>query len=248
MFKDRQRKRMMHLYIIRLILAIALCTVAFIIYKYHVEGETNLPFNVSKLVVISTAQTDEIILDEEKYKASVLQKNDIYLIIEKNENYKKEDIIKKITLNNFTINKYTDVGTIKIYRPSMSEEKIYEYIEEYTIDNIEYIGAKETNTKEEILQIANQGGIINFGITLEDLGNIVYEENENIVSDGTLVNRLGLMLQNIEFEISFDIIMELDSGNTFKTTMTLELPQEGLLQEGVSTIEDTDLNLVFKRI
>lgn len=248
MFKDRQRKRMMHLYIIRLILAIALCTVAFIIYKYHVEGETNLPFNVSKLVVVSTAQTDEIILDEEKYKASVLQKNDIYLIIEKNENYKKEDIIKKITLNNFTINKYTDVGTIKIYRPSMSEEKIYEYIEEYTIDNIEYIGAKETNTKEEILQIANQGGIINFGITLEDLGNIVYEENENIVSDGTLVNRLGLMLQNIEFEISFDIIMELDSGNTFKTTMTLELPQEGLLQEGVSTIEDTDLNLVFKRI
>lgn len=248
MFKDRQRKRMMHLYIIRLILAIALCTVAFIIYKYHVEGETNLPFNVSKLVVVSTAQTDEIILDEEKYKASVLQKNDIYLIIEKNENYKKEDIIKKITLNNFTINKYTDVGTIKIYRPSMSEEKTYEYIEEYTIDNIEYIGAKETNTKEEILQIANQGGIINFGITLEDLGNIVYEENENIVSDGTLVNRLGLMLQNIEFEISFDIIMELDSGNTFKTTMTLELPQEGLLQEGVSTIEDTDLNLVFKRI
>lgn len=248
MFKDRQRRRMMHLYIIRLILAIALCTVAFIIYKYHVEGETNLPFNVSKLVVVSTAQTDEIILDEEKYKASVLQKNDIYLIIEKNENYKKEDIIKKITLNNFTINKYTDVGTIKIYRPSMSEEKIYEYIEEYTIDNIEYIGAKETNTKEEILQIANQGGIINFGITLEDLGNIVYEENENIVSDGTLVNRLGLMLQNIEFEISFDIIMELDSGNTFKTTMTLELPQEGLLQEGVSTIEDTDLNLVFKRI
>lgn len=248
MFKDRQRKRMMHLYIIRLILAIALCTVAFIIYKYHVEGETNLPFNVSKLVVVSTAQTDEIILDEEKYKASILQKNDIYLIIEKNENYKKEDIIKKITLNNFTINKYTDVGTIKIYRPSMSEEKIYEYIEEYTIDNIEYIGAKETNTKEEILQIANQGGIINFGITLEDLGNIVYEENENIVSDGTLVNRLGLMLQNIEFEISFDIIMELDSGNTFKTTMTLELPQEGLLQEGVSTIEDTDLNLVFKRI
>lgn len=248
MFRDRQKKRMMHLYIIRLILAIALFTIFFIIYKYHVEGEKNLPFNISKMVVVSTAQTDEVILDGETYKASVLQKNDIYLVVEKNENYKKEDIIKKITLNNFEIKKHTDVGTVKVYRPSMLEEKTYEYTEEYITDNIEYIGSKETNTKGETLQIANQGGIISLGITLEDLGNITYEENENIMSDGTLINRLGLMFQNIEFEISFDITMELDSGNTFKATMTLELPKDDLLQNGVSTTEETELNLVFKRI
>ena len=47
--------------------------------------------------------------------------------------------------------------------------------------------------------------------------------------------------------MSFDMIMELSGGNTFKTTITLELPTGDIVTEGVSTNEIDVSKLVFKR-
>ena len=97
--------------------------------------------------------------------------------------------------------------------------------------------------------IANQGGLLELSIIMNDLGKITYGENENTPSDGTLLNRLSLKTEDIKTTVSFDMIIELSSGNIFKTTISLELPVGDIVTEGVCTLEKIDLDkLVFKRV
>lgn len=236
-------------YVINLFLVLSLSIVFFIIIKYNVEGEKNIPFNITKFVVISSAETEELELNKDLYQANIIQKNDIYLAIEKNENYKKQDAIKKITFNNFKMAETQKIGLLKIYRTAL-EEKKYVYNQNYEInDELEFFGDLNTNLKMQKMSIANQGGLLEFSIVLNDLGKITYAENENITSDGTLLKRLNLSTNDIRTEISFDMTIELSSGNTFKTTINLELPVGDIEKEGVCTNENIDLDkLVYKRV
>lgn len=242
------QKRNTKKYIILFFLILLFSTTFFIMYKYYVEGEKNLPFNITKLVVVSSAKTEDIEINENTYEANVIQKNDIYIAIERNKNYSKEDAIKKITLNNFKVAESGKKGTAKFYRTSLGENA-FEYIENYEIkDIIEYTGAKETNLNLENMTISNQGGLIELSVILNDLGKITYLENDNVVTDGSLLNRLQLSNEDVKVKVSFDMIMELSGGNTFKTTITLELPTGDIVNEGVSTNEIDVSTLVFKRI
>ena len=250
MINLKRKNRIIHIYIISAILIIALSTVFFIMYKYNIEGERNLPFNITKLIVISSAETENFEKQESIYQADVIQKNDIYIAIEKNQNYKKTDAIKEITFNNFKILEQSKIGKLNFYRTTTEGTKTFEYTENYLINNeIKYIGGKETNLQEEQMTIANQGGLLKISATIEDLGKLTYTENENITSDGMLLNKLNLKSEDIKTKISFDVIMKLSSGNTFKTTITLDLPTGDIVNEGVSTTENNNLEkLVFKRV
>lgn len=250
MINLKRKNRIIHIYIISAILIIALSTVFFIMYKYNIEGERNLPFNITKLIVISSAETENFEKQESIYQADVIQKNDIYIAIEKNQNYKKTDAIKEITFNNFKLLEQSKIGKLNFYRTTTEGTKTFEYTENYLINNeIKYIGGKETNLQEEQMTIANQGGLLKISATIEDLGKLIYTENENITSDGRLLNKLNLKSEDIKTKISFDVIMKLSSGNTFKTTITLDLPTGDIVNEGVSTTENNNLEkLVFKRV
>lgn len=96
MIELKTRNRGIHLYMITLFLILAISVILFIMYKYHVEGEQKLPFNITKLIIISSAETENFERNENIYQADVIQKNDIYIAIEKNQEYKKEDAIKEI--------------------------------------------------------------------------------------------------------------------------------------------------------
>ena len=74
-------------------------------YKYYVEGEKNIPFNISKLIVISSAETQNFTKNAEIYQADVAQKNDIYIVIEKN---------KRITRKNLVIYCYFDYSFLRL--------------------------------------------------------------------------------------------------------------------------------------
>lgn len=233
-------------YISILIIILILITIFFIMYKYNVEGEAVPPFKISKMIVVSSAKTENLELVDGIYNAEVLQNNDIKISIEKNPEYKKEAIIRKITINNIQINPKETKGNIEIYRPSQGE-KLYEYQEQYKIsEKIEYIGAQETYTKGEELQISNQGGIIDFSIIVKNLGNITYNENEAIKIDGTLLKQIGI--QEISYQVNFDLIIELENEIKLKTKITLDLPTGDILNNGIETTETTDMKTVFKRI
>lgn len=246
MINYQNKKLNITAYISVLAIIIILIVVFFIMYKYHVEGEAVPPFKISKLVAVSTAKTENLQLTDGTYSAKVVQSNDIRIAIEKNPEYKKEAIIRKITINNIQIDAKESKGNIEIYRPSMGT-KNYEYIDQYKIDNqIEYKGEQETYTKGEVLQIANQGGIIDFSIIVNDLGTITYNENEATKVDGTLLKQIGI--EQISFEVKFDLIIELENDIKLKTKITLDLPTGNILENGIETIEQTDMKTVFKRI
>lgn len=236
------------LYISTLVVIIALIIVFFIIYKYSIEGEAIPPFKISKMIVVSSAKTENIEKTEDTYNAKVIQNNAIKISIEKNSEYKKEAIIRKVTINNIQINEKQSIGNIEIYRPSQGK-KLYEYEEKYKINNsIEYKGAQETYFKNENLEISNQGGIIDFSIIINNLGTITYTENEQVKIDGTLIDKLGISKEQISFQVKFDLIIELESDVKLKTKMILELPAGNIIENGIEILEQTDMKTVFKRI
>ena len=122
-------KRSVYFVIIILIAAI----IGLVILKYYVEGEQNMPFDVSEILVISTAEGYQ---DKESSKnnwdVEIYQTNDIYLNIRKNKNYKETEVIKSIEIKNISIDEKPQIGNIEIYIPT-SEEQTYTYTEENKI-------------------------------------------------------------------------------------------------------------------
>lgn len=110
-----ERKKFLKKSIIIFIIAVIAIIVGSVILKYHVEGESDIPFQVSKVMVISNAygiQKDE---SENKWDLDLIQNNDIYIDILKNKNYKQEEIIDKVILSDFEISKKPKKGEINIY-------------------------------------------------------------------------------------------------------------------------------------
>lgn len=246
MIINQDKKISVAAYLGILAIIITLIVIFFIMYKYQVEGEAIPPFKISKMVVVSTAKTENLQLIDGVYNADVIQNNDIKISIEKNEKYKKDAIIRKVTINNIQIDKKNTAGNIEIYRPSMGI-KLYDYKEEYKIkDYIEYLGAQETYLKGENLAISNQGGIIEFSIIVNDLGKIKYNENESLKVNGTLLKQVAV--RDLAYQVKFDLIIELQNNLKLKTKITLDLPTGDILENGIETLEESNMKTVFKRI
>ena len=240
------KKRIIHIYVIVFILVIIALITAALMLKYHIEGEKNLPFRLKKINIISTAESNLTKDEEEMWHAGILQKNDIFFVIEKNSNYKKEEAIKRISFENFKVIKSNDEMIVKLYRPTTSVST-YNYIDEYKIENsLELLGGMSTDLKT--LQINNQGGTIGFSITSDNIGEYIFKENEKVPSDGRLLAKAGVKQENINFSISFDLIIETESNYRFKSNIILDLPTGNILENGVGTLEDTEMkNIIFKR-
>ena len=119
------------------IIAVSILIIAIIVIlalRYNIEGEKNLPFKITSIRVVSTAQGNNQEDAENKWNLDVVQKNDFYFYLEKNPDYNKEDSISKITFENFKIEKSSDKGTVSIYKPS-TNSILYYYNDEYKIEN-----------------------------------------------------------------------------------------------------------------
>lgn len=239
-------QKIIKFFIVVFVLTLIITIICLLMLKYAVEGENNMPFELSQLIVVSTAEGIDTEGGENAWNFDLAQNNDIYFYISKNKNYKETQVIKSITFNNFKVENGPNVGKITIYRPSQDEGKIYEYKEEYTIENsITYAGAEFTNAKR--LEIANQGGILLLRMTNKDLGK--YSSNdETVTHNGTILAKAGLKYEDIKCKVNFDIIIELASGIKFAGNITIDLPSGNILTDGTSEYEKTDFkDIVFKR-
>ena len=86
------KKRTIHAFVLIFILIMIILIASLLMFKYHVEGETNLPFELKKINVISTAESSITQDEEDIWHAGILQKNDIFFVIEKNSEYKKIEV------------------------------------------------------------------------------------------------------------------------------------------------------------
>lgn len=232
-------------YITIIILIIAV--IALIILKYNVEGEKNMPFKLSSIIVISNAEgyqekeNEEYIWDTEIY-----QINDIYLNIEKNKNYKEVELIKSVVIENIKIEEEPVVGSIDLYRTTNEENNLFNYNEEYKVtDRIEYIGDVESNLKD--LKISNQGNTIILR-AVNKTGKKYTSNEEEFKHSGKLLEKVGISYEEIKSKISFDLVISLESDISFRANIELDLPIGDIVKEGASSLEIKDMkNIVFKR-
>lgn len=183
-------------------------------------------------------------LPESKWNLNLIQNNDIYIDIIKDKNYGKQEIIDKVIIDNFKIEDEPEKGEIKIYRPD-SQNLSFTNKEEYKIENeIQYKGDEKSDLNN--LKIANQGGLIILRFVNQDLGNYKTDEDE-IIHDGTLLNKIGLTNEEIQFKVSFDISIELTSGKKYKANVNIEMPIGNLIGEGTTNTQINGNDIVFKR-
>lgn len=230
-------------------LIVIITAVIAIVAKYNVEGETSLPYSLSKILVVSRIDTKSNEDPNNLWNISLTENNNIFIYISKNKD--TDETIKEIKLENFKITAASPKGNVKVYRPTgdLNSNNLYEHsTQDYLNSNITYTGATVDTLKN--LEIANTGGMIGIRVSLEDLGNYVSNNyEEEIVYDGNLINKAGLTKEDITFSVSFDLLITLNSNITFKGTINLDLPNEDILTNPESYLEITNFDdIVFKRV
>lgn len=237
--------------ILKIVLSIvAVISIVFIVMvwllTYHEEGEINIPFKISKIVVVSGVDGVQANNSDTQWAIDVNQNNDIYLYIEKNKNYGKTELIENVKISNFNITKETEKGEIKIYKTTTEENKMFSNTKEFEINELTYVGDLESSIKQS--RISNQGGLIAFRCANNNISQYTStdatEVNYNQLLQMTNVNQKDLNLS-----ISFDIEIKIVNKKTYQATISLELPVEDVIANGTSNVEITDLeDIVFKII
>lgn len=242
MEKKKLFKRCIFIAVVVIVIMIALS----IMLKYEVEGEKSLPYEIDKILMVSTVDGDFTDDQEHIWNISVTEINDLYIYINPTE--ETEETIKQITIENFNLVKAPQKGNVKIYRPTADLDNLYTYSEQnYLNDKIVYTGGKLDDMKT--LEIANNGGMLGFRLALEDLGTYISNEDTEIIYDGRLLQNLGVSLEEIKLQLGFDMIIETNSNVSYKCSLNIEMPTDEIIDQGSSKIEITDFsNVIFKRI
>ncbi len=217
-----------------------------ITYRYSIEGERNMPFNLSKIVIGSMVVSSDNPIANDVIENEIVQNNGVYFEIKKNEKYEKEATIKNIEISNIQVTKKPQKGDIKVYIPNTTENKRFTYSDNYILEGnlLTYKGASKSDTTT--LEINNQGGIIGiaFGNTKLGTYNIMSEE---IIIDGTMLKNMNITDEDIKFTVNFDFVIN-TNGKKYKTNIKLDLPPSEITQSGKSSLEITDTSkYIFKR-
>ena len=244
---QRFSKKILNICIIFVIIVAIIFTAVMLILNYDEKGETNMPFKISKISIVSTVNGQDVENLEAKWHINVIQNNDIYIYVEKNDEYKKQETIKSIKLDNIAVVKNPEVGEIKIYKPALNENVLFENTDENIIEELEVKGTKSTDAKK--FEISNQGGVMTFRCANNNIGTYMSNDDEEI-NYNNLISKLNIDENSLISRIKFNITITLNSGKIFKAeNVEIQIPNEGIKENGTVGHEYLDLqSIVFKRI
>ena len=204
MYRDLKQKAF-HVAIIIIIISVILCVGGMLILKYEVEGESNMPFKITKISIIESVEGLENESAGEKWSFRVNENNDIYIYIEKNFSYGKTEIIDSVEVKNIKANRQKELGELKFYKPVMDEKKMFVNQTENEITDIIYTGELESNIKEQ--KISNQGGIVAFRYGINNLSQYV-SENDELINHSQLLKLTNITQEDLQTQLTFDIIRQ----------------------------------------
>ncbi len=230
-----------------IILVIIIFISIIITYKYSIEGETNMPFKLSKIVIGSMVVSSDNPIQNGGIENEIVQNNGIYFEIKKNEKYRKDAVIDSVTIDNINITKTPQKGYIKTFMPNTTENKKFTYSNDFILEGnrLTYKGASKSDTTT--LEINNQGGIVAIAFGNTELGKYTLTA-EDLVIDGTMLKTMNITDEDIKFSVNFDIIIDTE-GKKYKSNMTLNLPISEITTEGKASLEITDTSkYIFKRM
>jgi len=239
-------KKIFHVIMITVIIFAFLCIAGILVLRYQVEGESNMPFKITKISIVESVEGLETESAGEKWNFNVNQNNDIYVYIEKNSNYGKTEIIEEVQIKNILINKQNEKGERKLYKPVVDEKRMFINSAENEITEVAYKGELESNIKEQ--KISNQGGIIAFRYGINNISQYISQTDEQI-DHSQLLKLTNVTQEDLKTNLTFDIIIKLTSGKKYQATINLNVPTDEIIEKGTVGKEITDLeNIVFKRI
>ncbi len=242
--KDLINKKYFRRVMVTTIIAIILFAIGMFILKYNIEGETNIPFTISKIAIISSGEGIDKETTDTKWAFDVYQSNDVFLYLDKNDSYGKTEIIKNVKIDNIQINAERK-DNIKIYKPEEKEENvIFKNKEENIVQNLEYLGEIQSNLKQ--MKISNQGGIIAFRCSNNNLKQFVTNDEE--INHEELLKKAEVKKEELDIKITFDLTLQLEAGKKYKTTVNLGLPLEDVIEKGIASKEITELNIKWERL
>lgn len=239
-------KKIFHAIMIIVIIFAILSVGGILILRYQVEGESNMPFKIKNISIIESVEGTEVTGAAEKWNLNVNQNNDIYIYLEKNSNYGKTEIIQNVQIKNINMNKQNETGNKKLYKPAIDEKRMFINSAENEITEITYTGELESNIKER--KISNQGGIVAFRYAINNLAQYISDTDEQI-DHSQLLKLTNITRENLQTNLSFDLILTLISGKKYQATITLDVPSGEVIEQGTFSKEITEFdNIIFKRI
>ena len=246
MYRINTVKKIIRVIIIITIIFAIIFAVGMLLLRYQVKGESNMPFSITKISIIESVEGIEAENSTEKWNFTINENNDIYIYIEKKEGYGKTELIDSIQVKDIIINKQTQLGQTKLYRPVIDDKKMFDNLPENEITEIIYNGDLQSNIKEQ--KISNQGGIVAFRYAINNISEYTSEENEEL-DHSQLLNLANISLDDLKTNLTFHLIISLTGGKKYQATIELEVPDSEIIEEGTKGIEITNFdNLVFKRI
>ena len=243
--KRLTKTKSFHICMILVIIVVILFVVGMLVLRYNVEGETNMPFNLTKMTIISTQEGFDDGQTETRWSFDVHQANDIYLYIDKNDSYDKTEVIQSVVVDNFQI-EANNTENIKLYKPDTGAENvIFQYKDEDIIQSLEYTGDVESDLKN--LKISNQGVIVAFRCSNNYIAK--YQSDEEEINHNELLKKAGVTEEDLKIKLTFNLNIKLESGKEYQAEITTELPTGNVIEEGNTSTEITNFDdIIFKRI
>ena len=229
-----------------LLLVLCALIVGFLVIQYEAEGDKNMPYQLSKILVISTVDGKKNGDGENIWNISLSQVNDIYVYVDKVDSETKE-AISEIRFENFEIDRSVKLGDDYIYCPTGEKNSLFlNSVDNMFYKGITFKGGMQDDLKETV---ANTGGVTCFRYAIENLGNFVSNEADEVVYNGLLLGKVGITLDQVKSNISFDMIIKTTENITYKGTIKIDTPVGDIVKDGQSNIEITDFkDVVFKRV
>ena len=176
------------------------------------------------------------------------QNNDIYIYIQKNKDIETQAKIKSIQINRMMITEKNKIGDISVLLPTSNKinQIFLASTENYLNKNITYYANTTDNLERQ--EICQDGGMIAFRISNQNIGQYVSNEDIEIKYDKSLLEKAGIEEENLKFTFEIDLKIELENNEKYKGTITLELPVDTFEKGGAVNKEITDLKeIIFKR-
>ena len=163
---------------------------------------------------------------------------------------KLSDMIFDITQTNqisILIDPNVKANNIRIENLTVSDPILRGKMEIYQNEDKKYDITPELKSIELDLEQENEKYVLNLYINNKDVltGQRVAENVETIQYDATMFKTLGIDISSLKFNVSFDLLITDEAGNTVKTTIALNMPTEETVEKGMSILKQDTSDYIF---
>ncbi|MGN1012351.1 MAG: hypothetical protein ACI4ON_00780 [Clostridia bacterium] len=188
-------------------------------------------FRISDVIIESSATLKEVQDKNVKIEKlsglvfDVSQTNTVSILIESNVN------ASKISIENLVVTDPALKGNINICQKDYEKYDITPELNSIPI----YLEQEEGKYIITLL-IDNDNVITDKSVS---------DEFQEIKYDATIFNLFGIDVSQLQFNVSFDLVITDESGQTVKTTMYLKMPTDETLTEGMSILRQDATKFLF---